>query len=343
VRVVGLADGSGCAEDPDGLPMAELLRLVDASLPLAAMDRATLSPRGTVALADTAEGAALRNTMASRVVADAFVPAGGRPASINASNWQAFMCSDGRTPSAKVVVEGANLYFTPDARARLFEACGLPIVKDSSANKCGVVCSSLEIVSSMVLSADEFVAIKPQYVSEVLDRLRELATLEARMLFAERSLDPSRPLPQISEEISVACLRVTTALASHLARFDHTSSRHRLWPLVREQLPPSLFEAHAAKLPARLPWQYQKAMIASGLASRLVYREGLRFVSSISDERLSAFALAYLQQEQRVRHLAKLVRTSDLANREEVEALLLQGGVRVAAEQACAPTLPSAP
>ena len=265
VRVVGMADGSGCAEDPDGLPMAELLRLVDASLPLAAMDRGTLSPRGSIALADTAEGAALRNTMASRVVADAFVPAGGRPASINASNWQAFMCDDGRTPSAKVVVEGANLYFTPDARARLFEACSLPIVKDSSANKCGVVCSSLEIVSSMVLSPDEFVAIKPQYVAEVLDRLRELATLEARMLFAERALDPTRPLPQISEEISVACLRVTTALAAHLARFDHTSSRHRLWPLVREQLPPSLFEAHAAKLPAQLPWQYQKAMIASGL------------------------------------------------------------------------------
>jgi len=160
------------------------------------------------------------------------------------------------------------------------------------------------------------------------------------MLFAERALDPTRPLPQISEEISVACLRVTTALAAHLARFDHTSRRHRLWPLVREQLPPSLFEAHAAKLPAQLPWQYQKAMIASGLASRLVYREGLRFVTSISDERLSAFALAYLQQEHRVGHLAKLVRASDLADREEVEALLLQGGVRVAAEEAC-PPLPS--
>ena len=35
VRVVGLADGTASAEDPDGLPMSELLRLADASLPLA--------------------------------------------------------------------------------------------------------------------------------------------------------------------------------------------------------------------------------------------------------------------------------------------------------------------
>ena len=38
VRVVGMADGSGCAEDPQGLPMAELLRLFDAGLPRRASD-----------------------------------------------------------------------------------------------------------------------------------------------------------------------------------------------------------------------------------------------------------------------------------------------------------------
>ena len=34
VKVVGMADGSGCAEDPEGLPMGELLRLFDRALPL---------------------------------------------------------------------------------------------------------------------------------------------------------------------------------------------------------------------------------------------------------------------------------------------------------------------
>ena len=56
----------------------------------------------------------------------------------------------------------------------LFERCGIPIIKDSSANKCGVICSSMEIVASMTLSDDEFVQIKPDYVAEVLTRLREV-------------------------------------------------------------------------------------------------------------------------------------------------------------------------
>ena len=113
---------------------------------------------------------------------------------MNASNWKDFLLPDG-TPSAKCIVEGANLFLTAEARqgarsgartlpaARalpsvaadgapprslgLFDACGLPIVKDSSANKCGVVCSSMEIVASMSLSDDEFLQMKPVYVEQV--------------------------------------------------------------------------------------------------------------------------------------------------------------------------------
>lgn len=50
------------------------------------------------------------------------------------------------------------------ARAALHAETGIPIVKDSSANKCGVICSSFEINSSMLLSHDEFLAIKPALV-----------------------------------------------------------------------------------------------------------------------------------------------------------------------------------
>jgi glutamate dehydrogenase len=141
VRVVGLADGTGCAEDPDGLPMIELLRLFDAALPLAELDTATLGPNGKVTIADTPAGVAARNTMHNRVLADAFVPAGGRPATMNGANWADFLLADG-TPSARVIVEGANLFLTPEARLALFQRARLPIVKDSSANKYAVTCSS---------------------------------------------------------------------------------------------------------------------------------------------------------------------------------------------------------
>lgn len=307
--------------------------MVDSSLPLSEMSTAALSPRGRLTLANTPEGVSIRNTMHNRVMADAFVPAGGRPAAINAANWRQFLAADG-SPSARVIVEGANLFLTEDARAALFDHCGLPIVKDSSANKCGVVCSSLEIVASMTLSADEFVQIKEQYVSQVLERLQTVARLEAKLLFSEAAADPAMPLPALSEQISYACLRVTNAMASVLDKFD-APNQHRLWPLVREQLPGCLFDRYSARIPERLPWEYQKSMIASGMASRFVYREGLSFVNHLPDARLPTFALAYLQQEHRVRELANQVATSSLVAKDEVKDLLLRGGVRAAAEEAC--------
>lgn len=79
VKVVGLADGGACLEDPDGLHAGELQRLVSNALPLSAFDRARLGLHGALTLTDTLEGARRRDTMHSRVLADVFVPAGGRP------------------------------------------------------------------------------------------------------------------------------------------------------------------------------------------------------------------------------------------------------------------------
>jgi len=335
VRIVGIADGFGCAEDPDGIPMTELMRLFHASLSVGALNPETLGPNGKLYLASTKEGAAMRNSMHNRVLADAFVPAGGRPSTVNGTNWRDFLRPDG-TPSARIVVEGANLFFTAEARAALFEACALPMIKDSSANKCGVICSSLEIVASMVASDQEFLQIKPVYVPQVLSRLRELARLEARMLISERARDPSVAIPMLSERISFSILRVGLALDIALDELG-AKERESFWPVVRNQLPPSLFEAPFSKHVAqRLPWPYQKSAITSGLASRLVYREGLAFVEGLPDASLATFALTYLQQEQRVRSLAAQVAASGLSFAADVEALLLRGGVRAATEAAAA-------
>ena len=139
------------------------------------------------------------------------------------------------------VVEGANLFFDASARSALYEHCGLPIVKDSSANKCGVICSSLEIVASMLLSAHEFKAIKPRYVPQVLTRLRGLARLEAQMLFAEAAKDTKAALPALSERISVCILRVGLGLDVALDALTR-DEQQRLFPLVMESAPPVLVE-----------------------------------------------------------------------------------------------------
>jgi pyruvate/2-oxoglutarate/acetoin dehydrogenase E1 component len=147
--IVGIGDGSGVGEDPEGLDHAELLRLFKEGLPIASFDRKRLSPKGRVVSVDEPEGAQLRNTMHNRLVTDAFVPGGGRPATIDDKNWSEFLTSDG-APSSKVISEGANLFLTPEARRQL-SARGAVIIKDSTANKCGVICSSYEIGASMLL------------------------------------------------------------------------------------------------------------------------------------------------------------------------------------------------
>ena len=173
-RILGIADGSGCGEDPAGLDHTELLRLVENDLPIAEFDPSKLSPAGNVANLEDPNGFLLRNTMHNRVVADAFVPCGGRPETIHGHNWREFLSEDG-TPSSKLIVEGANLFLTPEARERL-SAEGVTIIKDSSANKCGVICSSLEVAACMLLEEDDFMEIKTDFVDEVLDRLQRTRT-----------------------------------------------------------------------------------------------------------------------------------------------------------------------
>ncbi|CAN0149369.1 unnamed protein product, partial [Laminaria digitata] len=208
--IVGVADGTGSAEDPEGLSHEELLRLFEEGLPIAEYRFNKFGPKGVLHTCDTEEGIRARNTMHNRVKSDAFVPAGGRPGTINATNWRSFLDKDGR-PSSPLVVEGANLFTTPEARDQLFKEAGVVFVKDSSANKCGVICSSFEIISSMLMTTDEFMKSKDEIVPDVLERLRDVARREAELLFREHRNHPATPLPFISERISNAINSVTDA------------------------------------------------------------------------------------------------------------------------------------
>merc|ERR1712038_1687969 len=96
--------------------------------------------------------------------------------------------------SSPLIVEAANIFITADARRKLGEA-GVMIVKDSSANKAGVCCSSYEIVASMLLSKEQFLEVKEELVADVLERLRDIARREAELLFREAQLNPNVQMP----------------------------------------------------------------------------------------------------------------------------------------------------
>ncbi len=274
-KVVGIADGSGSAEDPDGLDHDELLRLVARSEAIACFDPAKLGPRGKVVPVDAPDGVRARNTMHNRVVADVFMPAGGRPQTIHIGNWAEYLLPDG-TASSKVIVEGANLFITPEARQKLGEK-GVLVLKDSSANKCGVICSSFEITASHLLTEAEFLANKQRFVGEVLVRLRALARAEAELLFRERARNPAVLMPEVSVRLSRAMMRVQDAIDAVL---DDLSPEDRALAdaLVLEHLPPVLREVAGDRVKSRLPVAYARSIVSSSLAARIVYREGLDWV-----------------------------------------------------------------
>lgn len=283
-KIVGVADHSGCAEDPDGLDHSELLRLVHNNLCIAHFDSSKLSGEGVVHQADNDAGIKARNNMHNRLEADAFVPAGGRPNTIDIHNYQHFLKPDG-TPSSPLIVEGANLFVTAEARQKLYEEAGVVIVKDSSANKGGVITSSYEIIAAMLLSEDEFYDNKEAIVQEVLDKLRSLAHMEAELLFREKD-NFQESLPQVSQIISNSINAATDALTQALDTVT-ADEKEKLLPLFRDHLPQTLanlsFDRHAE----RVPEQYIKNAIASCLASKMVYKEGTKFIDSHPKEKLA--------------------------------------------------------
>ena len=64
------------------------------------------------------------------VKADFFVPCGGRPAAVNESNWRSFCYDPKDGLRFSYVVEGANLFFTQEARLQL-EKAGVVVIKDA--------------------------------------------------------------------------------------------------------------------------------------------------------------------------------------------------------------------
>jgi glutamate dehydrogenase len=324
VRIVGIADGGGSAEDPAGLDQGELLRLVHASLSIAAFDPSKLSPLGRVTKLSDPDGPRIRNELVGRVVADAFVPAGGRPETLNGSNWATFFLPDG-SPSSRLVVEGANLFLTSDARQKLFER-GVCVVKDSSANKCGVICSSYEVLASLLLSEAELIAIKPTFVAEVIERLRLVARLEAEQLIEAQRAHPTVPLFELSVALSREINRLTDAVLSVMPRLE-AEDPDIISAVLLSYIPASLLEAAGARL-GTLPPSYRAAVVATALASRLVYREGIDFLAGRPEADLGAIVLAYVRRERKNRALVAEIEGSELPHAREIANLLRKGGTR---------------
>jgi glutamate dehydrogenase len=308
-RLLSITDGSGTMYDPNGISLEELEKLFKEGKPISHYPPEKLSSGGflldILTRKDESEYQQLTlfwkkendqlekmwlagnewhpiyRSYLHKVKTDVFIPAGGRPRTLNGQNYTDFLDDTG-TPTSKAIIEGANLYLTADARTAL-EKKGVLIIKDSSANKGGVICSSLEVSIGLILSEEEFLELKSELMVEILAHIEEKALLEANLLLKTYT-ETKKPLTEISDLISKKINTYTYQILDYL--MDIELPRELDDPLIRTLLdyhPPLLRTRFPERILNNLPDIQKKATIASHIASRMIYKKGLNWSPNIVD------------------------------------------------------------
>jgi hypothetical protein len=98
-----------------------------------------------------------------------------------------------------------------------------------------------------------------------------------------------------------------------------------------------LVEVAGDALREKLPRRYRDRVVATRLAARFVYREGVDALAHVPEGGLGPAVLRYHAHEVEVARLAAAVRASGVEGAERAAALLEAGGPRVALFEAGAP------
>lgn len=305
-KLLALTDVSGTIFDPLGLDLTEMAKLFHKSLPIRHYPPEKLSEGGYLLDMQTRreQTAYMQQTLCWRkkngeivqewlsgnemnhlyrsnvhqTKTDIFIPCGGRPRTLNDNNYKDFLDETGR-PTSKAIVEGANLYLTQGAR-RALEKLGVLIIKDSSANKGGVICSSFEVLCTLVLTKDEFLQEKATLVAQILDLIRKAALNEARLILHTYQKEGSY-LTDISERVSDTINTYKYQILDFLV--DRPLPTNKNDPLIRclFHYCPQLLLQHEDEILEGIPDIHKKAVIACYIASHLVYNRGMDWSPSI--------------------------------------------------------------
>jgi glutamate dehydrogenase len=292
-KMLAIVDGSGVLYDPEGIPRKELHKLARARRMVEHFPKELLSASGFMVHVNdhditlphgekVGSGLEFRSTFHLHPLfkADIFVPCGGRPASININNWTSYVSENGE-PRFKIIVEGANLFITQQARLRLEEK-GVILYKDASANKGGVTSSSLEVLANLALTDEEFdehmcvkdgivPEFRKKYIEQILEIIRENASLEFEIIWKENR---AKKIPRavLTDMISEKINQIKDAIYQS----GLTHDKALLKKVCTCCCPSTLVELVGhVKLMKRIPATYTKALFASRLAGRYVYKFGL--------------------------------------------------------------------
>ncbi|KAI9356984.1 Glutamate/Leucine/Phenylalanine/Valine dehydrogenase-domain-containing protein [Zopfochytrium polystomum] len=291
-KTIAIVDGSGVLYDAEGIHREELLRLATNRLMVSHFDVSKLGKTGFRVLVDESNvklpngtvvdsGLKFRNEFHLDPLssADVFVPCGGRPEAVDLTNVSSLYTKEG-VPRFKYIVEGANLFFTQEARIKL-EKSGVVIFKDASANKGGVTSSSLEVLAALAFTDEEFhehmqvrSGVVPEFYAEYIKAVHHIieknAELEFECLWREAART-GKPRSILSDELSVGIVKLNEELQG-TTLWDNVPLRKLV---LQEAFPKLLLDRLGLEtLMKRVPEPYVKAIFGSYLASRFIYKYG---------------------------------------------------------------------
>jgi glutamate dehydrogenase len=306
-KIVAITDGTGTIRDLEGLDHAALIHLFDKGLGIKHYPKELLS-EGSFLLDITtgkeingikdfklfirkennkiietfipaSESSNLFRMNLLKVKADVFIPAGGRPRTLNQTNVQDFLDENGE-PTSKIIVEGANLYLTYEARQAL-EQRGVTLIKDSSANKGGVVCSSFEVLCGLILTDEEFTSHKKEIVDQILDFIEAIAKKETLLILKTHDtmqIDYTKASDLISEKINHYSYQILDHLTKQPLSLDKEDPLNQC--LIEHCLP--VLRVHSERILKNIPDVHKKAIIASFIGANTIYKNGLDWEPSIN-------------------------------------------------------------
>lgn len=208
----------------------------------------------------------------------AFIPCGGFRETINSGNVHEFL---NIFRELRVIVEGANVFFDDAARRTIATETGILQIKDSTANKGGVTCSSMGEVLPAILLGDAYektilndAETQVRLIADMFAIIRRNAEAETRMLLA---LNEKEGTPLF--ELSVRTSEQLFALQERLMEKNETllSAASVVRAALKAYVPATLRESigmeriektlHRPELRA-----YRDAMVTKQLAATALYR-----------------------------------------------------------------------
>ena len=308
-RVCLAMDKTALVFDPNGLDRAELEKIAfkgrfTSGSNAQAFSVETLSPQGFKVSAEdkhlilpdgrmVEDGAVfLRNfffdpanrTYIRQARIQACIPCGGFKDMVTHKNVNHFLDN---FRELKFIVEGAGLFFDDAARLCIATQTKIKQIKDSTANKGGVVSSAIGEALTEFLFSDDYetkflndIKIRWALIRDILALVEAYSSAETNMLISIHKNNPEIPLFCLSDKAGEDILALQALIKEKLNSI--LKQKSLVWQIMEAYIPKVLIKTLGKKrimaiLNANHMQEYRNAIITKKLASMAFYRFGLEW------------------------------------------------------------------